>query len=839
MVMTVKKNPMGTIEREHQQRGAITVFLAILFLSFVILTGVLVDGARMRSAGSYTSMAMDTALLSTLAGYDSQLKEEYGVFALDTSNQSTIQEQLRFHLHLNLVPRDEDDGTGGLDLYRFRIEEVAPLLDEHTLYDNAVLRHQILEHMKYRAPVSVADNYFELMWETSQVVESHLLLNGLYQVGKYMELLSQEMKTQQDALEAVNAFQSSNTEALIRDFINCVIDAGSCDGLYNVIMADIEAAEEAIVEGRNQVSIVKAYRDAAFQSMDTLDSGLSGGESTWVAEVSNSVSPALASDRQLLESDVSDAVLDNIIAGLEDNWAALGRMKQEMNQQLGAGEFASADPSITLLWNDYQVIEWNYTKASDHTTPQGSPVTPASREEVDQFLSAAQGMIALISGEISGTMGGADAPANWPSQRKPSQEFIALQGSPQPPQQTGGLGKNTLGNHGAATLLGGLLMLALAPLSLATARWQARPRGKRLVAGLLLVALVLTSCRPGQPGIPGEDPAPGEDMDEEIEVTEPLPGMPEAGDQDVFIPLYGEDEGYTLSEDMLRLLLPGEDLTSFLVVLQASGKLAQGMGDPAAMMEHQMQELYVNEYIMGVFAKAHGENTHLSGSTIPQGRYFDFEVEYCLGGSINEEDNQQQVMLDILSHRLVANLMHLHTDENKRRRVYSLAAAIAEDEQWETFDGAIGMTALQRAIELLWAGVETVADMTLLQEGRKVSLLKEAAGWQTPGSAMGSWGAVMSSAGMGGTDGWNYESHLRHQLLRMGFLSPSLKIHRIQDLLHVNSGKELENLHVMLGMNARVIMPYFFMSQPFMPESIEVPDALDGHQLQLQMYRSY
>lgn len=57
--------------------GAITIYLSIILSSVILLSGILMDIVRIRTAEVQLRRAVNTAAESALAGYHTKLKEDY------------------------------------------------------------------------------------------------------------------------------------------------------------------------------------------------------------------------------------------------------------------------------------------------------------------------------------------------------------------------------------------------------------------------------------------------------------------------------------------------------------------------------------------------------------------------------------------------------------------------------------------------------------------------------------------------------------------------------------------------------------------------------------------
>ena len=138
----------------RSRRGSVSVYLILLIAPLFVFHAVLIDVVRVKIAERETESALKSALRSTLAAFDEAL-QTYGLYALGVSTEEA-ETELASMMSLNLTPPAQKGD--------FRL--VAPSLVEgsvqlkplHTLGNQVVFKRQILEEMKYRAPMEFALN---------------------------------------------------------------------------------------------------------------------------------------------------------------------------------------------------------------------------------------------------------------------------------------------------------------------------------------------------------------------------------------------------------------------------------------------------------------------------------------------------------------------------------------------------------------------------------------------------------------------------------------------------------------------------------------------------------
>ena len=128
---------------------------------------------------------------SLLAGYDDVLKHEFGLFALEYSGNDDIQETINFFLDANLRPFDAANVSENTmaqgdfwDLFGYQIDALT-VTPKHNLSDLRVLEKQILEFMRFRAPLRAAERLMPAGTQNQTAAE-----NQMGQIVSFADLLA-------------------------------------------------------------------------------------------------------------------------------------------------------------------------------------------------------------------------------------------------------------------------------------------------------------------------------------------------------------------------------------------------------------------------------------------------------------------------------------------------------------------------------------------------------------------------------------------------------------------------------------------------------------------------
>lgn len=158
-----------------KNKGAISVFLTLILLPVLLLGGLTTDAARIFASKVVISDAGEMAMNAALAQYDTKLLDEYGLFAMSKAPKS-MEDSLEKYFNASLngtgLP-DAEEYQKILDLVTEEFEVIN--VEASKLYQTEVEKQQIIEYMKYRAPVCLAEELLEkldVLKSTKQVTEA-------------------------------------------------------------------------------------------------------------------------------------------------------------------------------------------------------------------------------------------------------------------------------------------------------------------------------------------------------------------------------------------------------------------------------------------------------------------------------------------------------------------------------------------------------------------------------------------------------------------------------------------------------------------------------------------
>ncbi|MCM1161037.1 MAG: DUF5702 domain-containing protein [Roseburia sp.] len=188
-----------------RQQGAISVFLSIILLSTFLFSAVVVDGGRIYAARNIVSGAGQLALNAGLSNYDVALKDAYGLIAM-----SKTPEDLQENLHTYFVDSlgacgiTEDDYNTALVFLQMAAsgESFSSEGVDHTeICRGPVMEQQVLEYMKYRAPITVGTGILDKLKNGKEMEAAKEVADDELQTTKAANDVERELKKLKDLVD--------------------------------------------------------------------------------------------------------------------------------------------------------------------------------------------------------------------------------------------------------------------------------------------------------------------------------------------------------------------------------------------------------------------------------------------------------------------------------------------------------------------------------------------------------------------------------------------------------------------------------------------------------------
>lgn len=217
------------MKKKDFQRGAVSVFLTVILVPCIAVSSLFVDLSRVKLSKSVATSSADLALNSLMAHYDTDLSEFYGMMASCQNIEDFYEEAAQYYLDaLHSQGLADEDIDSLLALY-------TSIMGDDTVYDllqmeeqkeedkliskvsggalgesSTIIKDQIVEFMKYRAPVEITKGIIERLKQAN--------VNDLAEVDENEELV--EKKKDYAEAEADLMEKAFDTYVALKEYVD-------------------------------------------------------------------------------------------------------------------------------------------------------------------------------------------------------------------------------------------------------------------------------------------------------------------------------------------------------------------------------------------------------------------------------------------------------------------------------------------------------------------------------------------------------------------------------------------------------------------------------------------
>ena len=249
----------------HNCKGAVTVMVTLLLIPAILVSGTGVDLARIYTARSIVQDANQLAANSVLASYEALLHDLYGLFGVmsggDVDPDTYIKQAIE--------GGDWDKGVGTFQIFygsNLNAGVLTPA-EGQNLGNIPVLRHQIEEFSKLRAPAIIAEllmnklEVFEKIQEDAKVIKKKLEVDdGVEELEKYYKKIYDHLKELEDCGEQEEAIMRdlSDTAAEIQGKLR---DMREIKENYYITLAEIDEQKKILENSEDEDERQKAEEE--------------------------------------------------------------------------------------------------------------------------------------------------------------------------------------------------------------------------------------------------------------------------------------------------------------------------------------------------------------------------------------------------------------------------------------------------------------------------------------------------------------------------------------------------------------------------------------------------
>lgn len=265
-------------------KGAVTVMVSLLLIPAILVTGTGVDLARIYTARSILQDANQLAANSVLASYDALLQDLYGLFGY-MKDDPELAELVDEYIRVAVFGEDEIPvEMGSFRLFagsELHTDGISPAPGK-TLANEAVLRRQIEEYVKFRAPAIVAELILEKLDVFEKIKEDAKVIKTKVSVDEGVEELEKYYRKIYDRLQEVNKCGAKETA-----YMSVVSTAASeLQVLFGTLKATQESYTTAVsnyedAERKYDSATTEKEKNSAKSDMDTYSAEMTELESKY------------------------------------------------------------------------------------------------------------------------------------------------------------------------------------------------------------------------------------------------------------------------------------------------------------------------------------------------------------------------------------------------------------------------------------------------------------------------------------------------------------------------------------------------------------------------------
>lgn len=335
-------------------KGAVTVFVTLLLIPAVLVSGTAVDLARIHTARSILQDANQLAANSVLTQYDAMLQDIYGLYGI-MEDDPILGDLLNEYIQVAVFGEDwQDKQLGTFQLFYgsgLQPTTVTPA-EGKNLRNPDVLRRQIEEYVKFRAPAIIIDEIweridkFKKLKADSEAIEKKMAIDEkIDEIDKLYKEIYEKINEinkyplhEQSAFESINQFLT-DINAEMRELKRTRDDwTEAFDKENSELMSDLDRKYDGIKQ--NIRSLVTGGTVSSNWIPGNYNDEGNWEDGRWNKSIrSNGLNQAIGERKSVLNSYI---VKMNELVGLcqkaDKQKADLARMVDELEQKLNSGE---------------------------------------------------------------------------------------------------------------------------------------------------------------------------------------------------------------------------------------------------------------------------------------------------------------------------------------------------------------------------------------------------------------------------------------------------------------------------------------------------------------------
>ncbi len=188
-------------------KGAVTVFVTLLLIPAILVTGSGVDLARLYVAKSIVRDANQMAANSTLTEYDALLQDLYGLFGVCTTDPE-LGKMIDDYVKIAVFGEEPDTSAGAFKLFDGSDLNSSDAIEasNQNLDNVQVLRRQIEEYAKIRAPIIIAKEILDVIDQFQKIKQDADAIKTKMELDEKVDEIDKLYKELYEKIKEFNKF---------------------------------------------------------------------------------------------------------------------------------------------------------------------------------------------------------------------------------------------------------------------------------------------------------------------------------------------------------------------------------------------------------------------------------------------------------------------------------------------------------------------------------------------------------------------------------------------------------------------------------------------------------
>lgn len=842
----------------YRHRGAISVFLCLILLPTLVFGGLVTDAVRIYQSEGLVSEAGELAMNAGLSYYDMELKDAYGLLAMKQTP-----EELTTSLEKYFVDTIRASGLSGADEVSSLIDLTcddfhAYGVDGSQIYQTEAEKQQILEYMKYRAPVCLGEALVERLETMKDAKKQVEAMEAQMDFAESMENLQEACEQANEAIARYCTDVEQSVPALTTMMINAALDEAG---------EHLKKASEYYFV----LDVIAAYEDRGAADDGTLLESMEDFN-TWAEALSEYQEDSLEDDyvtylnclfyqknipvtglderiRQLVEAADSEDTAEDI----QETYSTYETNRAVLSAYIFSLE-AAAKAELNQAWGC--ISRW-IVQLDKAVEDAGKAVEKL--ENLKGKFTSAQGTYGAWTGKISGLADGelktsmsteAEKYTDLLEEEKLEALCRKFEDNTQHLEHMLSCLRETKfcglslaqgsGSGAADSVENAVADRNFFPESNDRIRAEAERQAEQFAEA----QYEKTEIPDGDELLPirddpfylqlqdicEKDPETAQSQEDKNTTDHLLERAKSALTGDGIDELEDIDwSAQTLPSDLLAQSAADDEPDDYVLseggtnrsgrkkAIAGAKNSLNGMADFLDTLIHILEDgienIYITEYGMQMFSyytvnrnpdgsTITGDITSISDDDLTDNQLYRGEVEYMLWGQKNIQQNVKNTRLLLYGIRMVFNMIYVFSDSTVANTTLIMAEAMACGIQFL-------VPVFNVVLKVALAGAETALDVTDLMAGKKVPLIKKAANCQIRLRGMPSSGNRGEAP-----DAMSYRDYLTVFLLIKTFGSMEAKtLARIADCIQLNTEMDITKGYTMISVKAEVESRTTFMSK--------------------------